>query len=74
MVDHATGNDLPNDNTATEESKKEEQDAAENLVQGPKNNPAPDGDYGSSSSSGSGVNSGRVCGSAGARGELLTRS
>ena len=54
MVNNATGNDLPDENAATEYSKEEEQDAAENLAQGPKKRPAPDGDNGSSSSSGLG--------------------
>ena len=54
VIDNATGNDLPYDNVATEESKEEEQDAAENIAQGPKKKPAPDGDDVSSSSSGLG--------------------
>ena len=34
-VDNATGIDLPNDNAVAEESKEEEQDADENIVQCP---------------------------------------
>ena len=73
-VDNATGIDLPNNNSAVGESKEEEQDAAKNIVQGPKNKPIPDGGDGSSSSSGSGGDGGGVGRSAGAGGESLTRS
>ena len=54
VVDNSTGNDPPDNNTAVEELKGEEQDAAENIAQGPKKKPAPDGDDVSSSSSGLG--------------------
>ena len=43
VVDNATGIELPDNNAAGEESKEEEQDAAENLSQGPNKNPAHDG-------------------------------
>ena len=49
VVDNATRNDLPDNNVTAEESKEEEQDAAENIAQGHKKKPAPDGNDGSSS-------------------------
>ena len=49
VVDNSTGNDLHDKNPATEELKEEEQDAAENIVQGHNKKPSPDGDGGSSS-------------------------
>ena len=74
VVDNATGNDLPDENAAAEYLKEEEQDAAKNPIQGPKNKPIPDGGDGSSSSSGSEADGGGVGRSAGAGGESLTRS
>ena len=74
VVDNSTGNDLPDENAAAEYLKEEEQDAAENPIQGPKNKPVPDGGDGSSSSSGSEADGGGVGRSAGAGGESLTRS
>ena len=73
-VDNATGIDLPNNNSAVGESKEEEQDAAKNIVQGPKKNPAPDGNDRYSSSSGSGGDGEGVVENAGARRKTLTRS
>ena len=70
MVDNANGIDLPDDNAGSEESKEEEQDVAENLAQGPKKKPAPDGDDGSSSSYGSGGDGAGVGGNSGAEGRL----
>ena len=49
VVNNTTGNDLLDKKAAAEYLKEEEQDAAENIVQGPKNKPVPDGDDGSSS-------------------------
>ena len=49
VVDNSTGNDLPDENSAAEESKEDLQDAAENIVQGHNKKPSPDGDGGSSS-------------------------
>ena len=74
VVDNDTGNDLPDKKAAAEYLKEEEQDAAKNTVQGPKNRPVPDGDCGSSSSSGSETDGGGVGRIAGAGGESLTRS
>ena len=68
VVDNATGNDLPDNNTAAEDLKEENQDAAKDLAQGPKKKPASDGDDGSSSSSGLGCDGEGVGGSSGSRG------
>ena len=70
-VNNATGIDLPDNNAATEESKEEEHDAAENIVQCPNKKPAPDGNDGSISSSVSGGDGEGVGGSAGAWGRRL---
>ena len=74
VVYNDTGNDLPDENAAAEYLKEEEQDAAKNPVQGPKNRPVPDGDYVSSSSSGSEADGGGVGRIAGDGGESLTCS
>ena len=73
MVGNSTGNDLPDNNTTVEELKGEEQDAAENIAQGPKKKPAPDGNDGSSSSSGLGGDGEGVGGNAVA-GEVHSRA